>query len=363
MASARQPPSEPADPPPRLRLLSLDVSGYKALDTLHIEFPEPQTALDRDVVVLGSRNGIGKTSLLECCAIAIIEAGFPRRMFDDWRRPRHIHLAEQLVRAGEDHACIDAKFRLGTTQMTSSYQFSRQGEPTWKFPNNAYAMGLGEQQRDDQQDALGEDLFGRSSEPLVLPPVIFLHSYRKVKAGNLSLGAILDAGVPPRPQGASETSNRVSQFKRVLVLLQMVNSGLVEDPEAGARDGADLEKLDGLLREFAGSELDRLRTNRAGTLEIRVRPLAGGPSFSFDGLSSGQKEIITTLFLIWHHSRNAPCVVLIDEPELHQNPEWQRIFVHQLTKLAPANQYILATHSEEVFASVPQRQRIILNAR
>ena len=95
-------------------------------------------------------------------------------------------------------------------------------------------------------------------------------------------------------------------------------------------------------------------------IDIRIE-LAGRPvSFTFNGLSSGQIEIISTLFLIWLVTRNAPSVVLIDEPELHLNAEWHGSFVSSLVELAPDNQYILATHSEDVMSSVSRECRIIL---
>jgi predicted ATP-dependent endonuclease of OLD family len=77
-------------------------------------------------------------------------------------------------------------------------------------------------------------------------------------------------------------------------------------------------------------------------------------------LSSGQKEMIATLFLIWKNTKKQPSIVLIDEPELHLNAEWHGDFVRQLYKLAPQNQYILATHSEEIFRSVDERHRSVL---
>ena len=85
-------------------------------------------------------------------------------------------------------------------------------------------------------------------------------------------------------------------------------------------------------------------------------------TFSFDALSSGQKEIVTTLFLIWNETLAHPALVLIDEPELHLNAEWQREFLRHLLALAPKNQYILATHSEDIFASVSEERRVLLEA-
>jgi predicted ATP-binding protein involved in virulence len=70
--------------------------------------------------------------------------------------------------------------------------------------------------------------------------------------------------------------------------------------------------------------------------------------------------VIATLFLIWRNTAEQPGIVLIDEPELHLNAEWHGDFVEQLRKLAPRNQYILATHSEEIFRSVDESRRALL---
>ena len=83
-------------------------------------------------------------------------------------------------------------------------------------------------------------------------------------------------------------------------------------------------------------------------------------SIHFDGLSSGQKEIVSTLFYIYINTVNSPKVVLIDEPELHLNPEWHRPFMNWITKNLPLNQYIFATHSISFCEYVLDQQIIIL---
>jgi len=77
-------------------------------------------------------------------------------------------------------------------------------------------------------------------------------------------------------------------------------------------------------------------------------------------LSSGQKEIISTLYLIWKYTREIHSIVLIDEPELHLNHEWHSRFIQHLYEMAPDNQYIMATHSEKVFESAPPEKRVLL---
>lgn len=121
-----------------------------------------------------------------------------------------------------------------------------------------------------------------------------------------------------------------------------------------------LSQLNTLIQRYCGGQIEHLRPLPDNTVDIRIKPSTGGESFSFDGLSSGQKEMIATLFLIWKNSQERPCIVLIDEPELHLNAEWHGDFVRQLHKLAPHNQYILATHSEEMFRSVDECYRAVL---
>ena len=177
------------------------------------------------------------------------------------------------------------------------------------------------------------------------------------------MAAMVDSSYEGRSLGVRRrdlASGRLSTFKVILVQALMAKSGLFEGSKSRDDSEEMLERLNGLIKDFAGGSVDKLRPGPYGTLDLRVKPVHGGDSFSFDGLSSGQKEIIATLFLIWHTTRDKPSIVLIDEPELHLNAEWQRMFVHRLAELAPNNQYILATHSEEIFASVTESHRIML---
>jgi predicted ATPase len=121
-----------------------------------------------------------------------------------------------------------------------------------------------------------------------------------------------------------------------------------------------LATLNELIERYCGGRIEKLRPLPDNRVAIRIKPSGGRDFFSFDGLSSGQKEIVATLFLIWRNTAERPGIVLIDEPELHLNVEWHGDFVEQLRRLAPHNQYILATHSEEFFRSVDESRRRVL---
>ena len=163
-----------------------------------------------------------------------------------------------------------------------------------------------------------------------------------------------------RSGGIRNTVNPVSSFKVDIIQSLMGQASLFEDNTDKEQSQNDISQLNSLIKRYCGGQIERLRRLPDNKIDIRIRPTNGKESFSFDGLSSGQKEMIATLFLIWKNTKEQPSIVLIDEPELHLNAEWHGDFVRQLHQLAPHNQYILATHSEEMFRSVDERHRAVL---
>src|SRR4029079_13592698 len=62
--------------------------------------------------------------------------------------------------------------------------------------------------------------------------------------------------------------------------------------------------------------------------------------------SSGEKELLTYLFSIFAlNVRDA--LIMVDEPELHLHPKWQKSLLHLFVRLAKStgNQFLMATHS------------------
>ena len=95
----------------KIRLERLVVRNLKALDQLEIDLPAPEMAADPDIFVLGSKNGLGKTSFLEACFIVFLATLASRGMSSfsldldirEYIRPL-IDLPDMLVRAGARQA-------------------------------------------------------------------------------------------------------------------------------------------------------------------------------------------------------------------------------------------------------------------
>jgi energy-coupling factor transporter ATP-binding protein EcfA2 len=102
--------------------------------------------------------------------------------------------------------------------------------------------------------------------------------------------------------------------------------------------------LDTMSRLFSRGKQLGLTDNELQILlsDGRVLPIAQ--------LSSGEKHLIKILLTSMMSGSNS---ILIDEPELSLHLDWQRLFVETIQSLNPSCQLILASHSPEIMAEVP----------
>jgi predicted ATP-dependent endonuclease of OLD family len=89
-------------------------------------------------------------------------------------------------------------------------------------------------------------------------------------------------------------------------------------------------------------------------LEIEISDgEANKTAINLTGLSSGEKQLLK---IFVDALGSASSVILVDEPELSMHVDWQRRLVRSLQLLAPRTQIVLATHSPEVMADLPDSQ-------
>lgn len=102
--------------------------------------------------------------------------------------------------------------------------------------------------------------------------------------------------------------------------------------------------LETITRLFSRGKSLKLTNNELQILlaDDRVLPISQ--------LSSGEKHLIKILLSAMTAGPNS---VLIDEPELSMHIDWQRLFTRTILSLNPDCQLILASHSPEVMAEIP----------
>lgn len=54
-----------------VKISNISIRNYKGIDALDMDFPIPRMRDEPDIV-MGSRNGLGKTSLIECCSLLLL---------------------------------------------------------------------------------------------------------------------------------------------------------------------------------------------------------------------------------------------------------------------------------------------------
>ena len=344
-----------------IKIRRISIRNYKGIDALDMQFPVPRLADDPDIFVMGSRNGLGKTSIIECCALLLLGLILREERFR--LRDRYsisiVDAPDLLIRAGKRSAEIGGEIVLGDEAVTVKMSIDRRGRVKLSG-EKLFEKMLGKRSIDPESDAddLIRAICGFTPNPVIENTFLLFHSYRKVQEGNPEMGMMLRGRNPRRPP---RHEFPMSAFKLQILRSLMGQANLFElDEEEGSDETIDA--LNQLVKTYAGGTISKLRPSPDNTIDFRVNPVDLGESFTFDGLSSGQKEIISTLFLIWYHTRNRPSVVFIDEPELHLNAQWHRGFVKSLTSLASQNQYIIATHSEDVMDSVSEDRRALLSS-
>lgn len=344
----------------------MTIENYKRLDHLEIDFPLPLMSGDLDIFVLGSKNGGGKTSVLECCSLLMLAGAAGEIKPQRYPESEFPGLLSLLVKAGRSRAVLHGGFQRGRSACDVHVSIDDKGFGSPKVTGDCFGAETGSRQLRlaTLEDALNS-ILALSSEPLIQPPLLHFNSYRKVQESNPELGMLAAdytrsaAYRVLRRIGQSRSLTPISAFKLEIVRLLMGQASLFEGLDDQESE-AGLNTLNGLIERYCGGRIEKLRALPDNRVDIRIKPRTSSESFSFDGLSSGQKEMIATLFLIWRNTNRRPGIVLIDEPELHLNAEWHGDFVEQLRRLAPHNQYILATHSEEIFRSVDESRRAVL---
>lgn len=86
---------------------------------------------------------------------------------------------------------------------------------------------------------------------------------------------------------------------------------------------------------------------------------AANQEVTIDQLSDGEKQLYgRVLSLMMLNPNNS--IILIDEPEIALHPAWQQKIMQIYSRIGKNNQFIVATHSPQIIASVPYKNRILL---
>ena len=319
----------------------------------------PRLEGEANILIMGSENGLGKTSIIECCSLLLLAIGIDGDEFDLKSRYSSFDVSDLLIRSGAELAEISGTILVNNKPIKMKLKITRKGIVEI-MSKNKYDKNFAIDHSRDNASNLVKAICGFTPNPVIEKMFLLFHSYRKIEEGNPEIGMMVEEySRNKRMQFHRRIEEPLSIFKLQILKALMSKADLFEH-QSDVKPDKTIDKLNELVSSYANGELSKLRSLPDNTVDFRVTPNVGGESIPFDGLSSGQKEIISTLFLVWHHTKDTPAVVFIDEPELHLNDQWHRSFIDNLISIAPENQYIIATHSVDIMDSVNADKRILL---
>lgn len=299
---------------PSIALTSLSIKDFRVIESLDLDFRGPD-GRPNQLVVLAGPNGSGKTSVLEA---AILAVGGSKYLTDP--------IGRKAVRRG----AVD--FEIQAT---------------------VWSAGL------EDEVVIGASL-SRPSQMIESLPIWYFSSWRAP-----SLVGALDATVGKSGRRPAKTDqNRLRNVKQLLVNAATIERFRPLSSQAN-RYSDVIRVINNAWRGFYPEqrqtfsvEIVESPDSDGGSFDVYLRT-SEGALIEVDLLSAGQLELFLFLSaLAFNEKRHG--IVFIDEPELHLDPQWHRLILRTLMKLQPEAQFIVATHSPEIFNEAKSYERHFL---
>ncbi|MDB5312341.1 MAG: hypothetical protein JWO38_6543 [Gemmataceae bacterium] len=309
-------------PTPPIGIRSVDIKDFRRIDSLYLDFRGADEDAS-DIVVIAGPNGCGKTAVLEACLIAL---GFEGAL-QGARGP-------DATRTGRSSWAVEAEVQ--TPQGIFRTVADSNGRKKW--------FDLAKQQQTDA----------------VAIPCLYFSSWRAPKL----VGALpITAGKPGnRPKNTEQ--NRIWRAKQHLIdskAHRLMSKGtLFEGAEAYEEDLRRLNEVWAAFYPQTGETfvVEPISPDPRDGFDVFLT-CRDGRKVPVDALSSGQLELFA-LFGALMLVKFRDGVLVIDEPELHLDPQWHALMVRAIRRFLPAAQLIVATHSPKVYDSVMSFQRHFL---
>jgi len=304
-------------PTPSIALASLWIANFRGIESLELDFHGPD-GNPNQLVVLAGPNGCGKTAVLEAALLAASGDNGPKLITG--------RIGRKAVRHGSDCYEIRAQFQV-------------HGQESEVVVASPMSRPLGMNQK------LPTWYFSSWRVPTLVGPV-------DVTVGKRGR----------RP--ARNDQNRLLNVKQLLVNIATIERFEGRLPDLG-RYSAIIRLINDAWREFYPNRDDSFSVEvvkseepAGGSFEVYLRT-SEGFLLEVDLLSAGQLELFLFLSaLALNEEREG--IVFIDEPELHLDPQWHRSIVRCLVKLQPRAQFVVATHSPEIYNEARSYERHFL---
>jgi predicted ATPase len=339
-----------------MKIQSCSLNGVRGLPPITLDFTDPVSGQARARTVIAGSNGSGKTTILETIGQLLAFANFQKL---NWIALEQATVKLLVVGLPPDE---DTPLRIEIDAATPSIQI----KPA--FPDKAslekiQGRGIesfGFAERIPKQIQFAEQAMGDYPSCIYFPSEN--RQLQRKKAGQVV--------AEPTPYQWVYRFADSQQWPGSLesFLVAMYFRDLISFNEDHHHTNGHNGKVhnSGEFKQFT-TIINRFLSNKQiigvdrQTFRIQVQGANGQP-YGIDQLSSGEKQILLLLGEIQRRIRRGS-IVLIDEPELHLHPRWQRQLVQALTDFCATYdaQLIMTTHSEEIAHAVYEHELILLD--
>jgi hypothetical protein len=260
----------------QIRLSHLKISNYKKIDSLEIDFLPPLMQGDPDILLLGSKNGGGKTSVLECCSLLMLAGLFQKQFKSRFRTDELLlDIANLLVKAGQKTANIECTVKQKNKECVASLEINHGVGFSAPHISDESLFSFNKKDYPEILDYPLNSIFAFSSEPLIIPPLLHFNSYRKVQESNPELGMMAD-NYPRnydmrRRLGIRNVVSPVSSFKLEILRSLMGQASLFENTDKEQSESV-LSQLNSLIKRYCGGQIEHLRPLPDNKIDIRIKP-------------------------------------------------------------------------------------------
>jgi hypothetical protein len=191
-----------------LRLKHIKIENYKGIDCLEIDFAQPKFKDSPDVTVIGSQNGLGKTSILECCALlmTLIEVGgsdiisVPRLFSDSFK----------------ENFTVTGQFQIENSSVTISSNYSKKENTFTNQFSSKFFDKINNDYKNRSESFFEQNiasLLGQNPNPIFANQFLFFNSYRKIQESSPELGML----VHKPDKDLLKEKNRTNKFPQELL--------------------------------------------------------------------------------------------------------------------------------------------------
>jgi predicted ATPase len=346
-----------------MRVKSIYLENVRGLPSIALDFFDPVTGQIRPRTVIAGSNGTGKTTVLDTIYFLMnMMVTKPEFALEKWLSPGQVQVKLELVDLPTlSHSTLDYTYPAGwslTIALGPKSWLSQIDAPDRIFITGDALYNWRYVHHDEPDSVLSLDWpIQREWMEAERPSTLYFPSEQRELAVK-EKGQIVAEGREHewvwRFSDSQKWSGSLESF-----LVAMDYRDLMAQRERQTDAGEFQPFLQVINRFLQGKQIVGVAQK---SFRVQVRA-DDGQEFGVDQLSSGEKQILLMLGEIQRRISKGS-IVLIDEPEIHLHPRWQRLLVRTLTDLCALHdaQLIITTHSEEIASAVYEHELLLLDA-